>query len=362
MHCNPKSSTMVDRRGFLWLGSLAAAAVAAPLRLFAEAGPEFDENAIVFLADVHAGAGKKCAVARAKFKETVSEILAMRPLPRNVLVFGDVAYTCGLGADYDVSRPLFKKLEDAGIVVTIGMGNHDRRSEYAKHWPEAAAKSLVPGRYVHLLETPHVDFLMLDSLQGSDDRANDDKGPVKGALSDDQQEFLRKFVAERSKPVVLCAHHKAGELSVCGEGMTAFMLKSPCVAGYIHGHNHRWRRDWTRDMSQNPPHRAKRELCLPSNGMWGDIGYALCRLKPDRIVIEPILKDFWVPRPVPKEQRPPEWDDLLFEARASGPCTIRLNYINQGCQNNERNASSGVPGLLGRGHGELRLAAAPVRG
>ena len=84
--------------------------------------------------------GKKCAVARERFKETVAEILSMRPLPRNVLVFGDVAYTCGLGVDYDFSRPLFGKLEDAGMAVTIGMGNHDRRSEYAKRWPEAAAR------------------------------------------------------------------------------------------------------------------------------------------------------------------------------------------------------------------------------
>lgn len=318
--------TLVDRRSFIGLGAATALSVALPERLFAKSEADFDENLVVFLADVHAGVSKACECARVKFRETVAEILRMNPLPRNVLVFGDVAYVYGLGADYDFSRPQFKLLEDAGITVTIGMGNHDRRSEYAKRWPAAAAKSLVSGRYVHLLETPHVDFLMLDSLQGSDDRADDDKGPVKGALSDDQQEFLRKFVAERSKPVVLCAHHKAGELSVCGEGMTAFMLKSPCVAGYIHGHNHRWRRDWNRDMSQKPPHRAMRELCLPSNGMWGDIGYALCRLKPDRIVVEPVLKDFWLKQPVPAEMRPPEWDDILAEGRASGPCIMRLHH------------------------------------
>lgn len=314
----------IERRAFLRLGAAVAASFLVPRRLLADAAAEFDDNLIVFLSDVHAGVGKKCAVAREKFKETVAEILSMRPLPRNVLVFGDVAYTCGLGVDYDFSRPLFGKLEDAGMAVTIGMGNHDRRSEYAKRWPEAAAKSLVPGRYVHLLETPRVDFLMLDSLQGSDDRAEDDKGPVKGALSNGQQAFLKKFVAKRSKPVVLCAHHKAGELSVCGEGLTEFMLKSPCVAGYIHGHNHRWRRDWNRDMAQKPHQRALRELCLPSNGLWGDIGYAICRLRPDSIVVEPVLKDFWLPRPVPRELRPPEWDDILAEGRASGPCVFRI--------------------------------------
>ena len=77
-------------------------------------------------------------------------------------------------------------------------------------------------------------------------------------------------------------------------------------------------------MSQKPPHRAKRELCLPSNGLWGDIGYAICRLKPDSVVVEPVLKDFWVPRPMPRDRRPPEWDDILAEGRASGPCVFRI--------------------------------------
>ena len=315
---------MSDRRGFLRLGMAAAAFLATPNRLFAKSVADFDDNLIVFLADVHAGASAKCKVARKMFAATVVEILKMDPLPRNVLVFGDVAYACGLGADYDISRRQFKLLEDAGIIVTIGMGNHDRRSEYAKRWPEAAAKSLVPGRYVHLLETPKVDFLMLDSLAGTDDRAEDDKGPVRGDLSDEQQQFLKAFLSGRNKPVVICAHHGANELSVCGDQMSSVLLNAPCAVGYIHGHNHRWHKKWSRDMSQKPPHTPKRELCLPSNGMWGDIGYALCRLRPDRIAIEPNLKDYWLPRPVPREMRPPVWDDILAEGRASGTCTMRL--------------------------------------
>ena len=318
------SDTHCDRRGFLRLAAAAAACLAAPRRLFAKSPSDFDDNLIVFLADVHAGASPKCKAARKMFAVSVAEILKMDPLPRNVLVFGDVAYTCGLAADYGISRQQFKLLENAGITVTIGMGNHDRRSEFAKRWPEAAAKSLVPGRYVHLLETPGVDFLMLDSLAGADDRPQDDKGPVRGQLSDDQQQFLKAFLAERTKPVVLCAHHGANELSVCGDSMNSVFLNAPCAAGYIHGHNHRWHKKWSRNMDQKPPHTPKRELCLPSNGMWGDIGYALCRIKPDSIVVEPILKDFWLPRPVPQEMRPPAWDDILAESRASGPCTIRL--------------------------------------
>ena len=287
------NGTEIGRRDFLGLGAAAAASVFMPvlkagicadLRGDASSA-RFDDNLVAFLADIHAGADKKCSVARRKFKETVDEILAMRPLPRNVLVFGDIAYRCGLGEDYDFSRPLFRKLEDAGIAVTIGMGNHDRRSEYAKRWPEAAAKSLVPGRYVHLVETPHLDFLMLDSLQGQDNRDSADEGPQGGALSKDEQVFLKKFLALRAKPVIVCAHHPCSDLWCGGERLEAVLRSSPGVAGYIHGHFHRWRTE------------GEREVCLPSASAWGDVGYATCRCRPDCATIDGVLKGFSIPSP-----------------------------------------------------------------
>ena len=43
-----------------------------------------------------------------------------------------------------------------------------------------------------------------------------------------------------------------------------------------------------------------------------------------RAEVVPTLKDFWLSRPVSAERRPPEWDDILAEGRASGPCIFRL--------------------------------------
>ncbi|MBR4172065.1 MAG: metallophosphoesterase [Kiritimatiellae bacterium] len=315
---------MMQRRDFLKLFGAVAAATALPRPLFAKAEANFDDNLIVFLSDVHAGLGAKSGCAREKLSETVAEILKMDPLPRNVMAFGDIAHLYGLGRDYDFSRPIFKLLEDAGITVTIGMGNHDRRSEFAIRWPNAVTKSLVPERFVHLVETPSVGFLMLDSLQGADNRPLDDKGPVPGALPEDEQVFLRDFLEKRKKPIILCAHHAASDLKVCGVPLPLLVVKTDHVAGYIHGHNHRWVRDWIRYKDAPSPQRPKWQLCLPSNGLWGDIGYAVCRTSSDRVVIEPKLKDFWIPRPVPKAKRPAAWDDILAERRASGACTMRL--------------------------------------
>ena len=43
---------------------------------------------------------------------------------------------------------LLKQLEDAGIPVTICMGNHDRRSTFLEVHPSYAKRTLVPGRIV----------------------------------------------------------------------------------------------------------------------------------------------------------------------------------------------------------------------
>ena len=267
------------------LGLAAAACLAAPRRLFAKSSADFDENMAVFLADIHAGAGKRCGAARKMFAVTVAEILKMDPLPRNVLVFGYVAHMCGLAADYGISRQHFNLLEDAGITVTIGMGNHDRRSEFAKRWPEAAAKSLVPGLYVHLAETPNVDFLMLDTLAGADGRPPADEGPQGGVLPENEQAFLRSFLSVRGKPAIVCAHNPSSDLWCCGSRLDALLRASPRAAGYVHGHFHRWRLE------------SGREICLPSAASWGDVGYAICRCRPDRAEIGCVLKGFSLPAP-----------------------------------------------------------------
>ena len=70
------------------------------------------------------------------FNQQVVDILSMRPLPANVLVFGDVAWDYGLEEDYRYAAELLRQVEEAGIRVTLGMGNHDRRAAFFKVFPQ----------------------------------------------------------------------------------------------------------------------------------------------------------------------------------------------------------------------------------
>ena len=307
MNTGAGNGVAIGRRGFLGLGAAAAASVFMPV-LKADicadlrgdaSSARFDDNLVAFLADIHAGADKKCSVARRKFKETVDEILAMRPLPRNVLVFGDIAYRCGLGEDYDFSRPLFRKLEDAGIAVTIGMGNHDRRENFWACFPEQKAKSLLDDRCVYVVETPRADFIVLDSLQQGEDTTT---WITPGALDDRQRAWLGDRLSKYTgKPVLVMAHHPIHETLV-----RDLLLDSPSCCGYIHGHDHVWQTGWQR--KNYSEYSLLPTLCVPSTGHWGDIGYTLLKMGNDSATASLREFEFFFPHPVEKgEARPPQW-------------------------------------------------------
>ena len=100
-------------------------------------GCPFDENLSIIISDAHV-CGEKARAAEFTPKRLaafVDEVLAMRPRPRRVIHLGDLAYLHGHPDDYAVSKPILKRLEAAGIELVFCMGNHDRRSAFAKEWP-----------------------------------------------------------------------------------------------------------------------------------------------------------------------------------------------------------------------------------
>ena len=155
------------RRSF-FTGLLAASGAALAARVRAGVSARHDPNLAVFISDLHLN-GLKDEVPTHLYEEqcflmAVSKILALDPLPAHVVCFGDIAYHWGQPEDYVLAAKLFQPLLDAGIKLTLGLGNHDRRDNFLAQWPAYAKSTLVPGRIVSKVEMPYADLLMLDTI------------------------------------------------------------------------------------------------------------------------------------------------------------------------------------------------------
>ncbi len=299
-----KESIMkINRR--LFLSGIAASAT---VPLFAKQPSEFDENLMVFFADTHIAGVVSSGYQSNELIRAVANVLSLRPLPRNVCVFGDFAHLSGFKADYEAAAKIIAPLSDAGIKVTIALGNHDRRSPFLELYPDYAKTTKVPGRIVSTVTTPHADLILLDSCQ---------EGPVEGKLNDEQKEWLSSTLKNYAKPVFVGSHHPLNELGIAKD-----LVSSPMVAGYIHGHNHRWLKTWRKRNWRDTF--TLRQLCLPSTGHWGDIGYTLFRIQPDRAIAELCQHDFFFPKPASRpEEAPPEWA-IYVEENKGQQCTFLL--------------------------------------
>lgn len=295
----------VSRRGLLRGIMATAAASAAPtvlVRAVEEPSkPRLDPDLILLFSDCHVNGhlDRYEQHERPALKDTLERILRLDPLPAQAIFFGDLAYLWGHREDYALARELLKPLADAGIKLTIGMGNHDRRSTFLDVFPEYAKTTRIPGKVVSVVDAGAVAFIMLDGLQGTDDRKLDDGGPGNGALCEAQQEWLKAELPKCKKPVFVCSHWPTGNFKICGEALHKFLMHQPMVAGYIHGHDHRWRKNVEWESWKSP--RLLKTLCLPSTGHWGDIGFALMRVTADAATVSLCQHDFYFPSPNPQE-------------------------------------------------------------
>lgn len=296
--------------------------MAFPKRIFAARATDFDDGLAVFLSDVHVN-GRETYPENGKPIKTcmreclarhVREILKMDPLPRNVFVFGDLAYHCGRLVDYRRSYPDLRLLTDAGIRLTIGMGNHDHRKAFLEVWPEYAARTLVPGCIHTVTSLPGVDLVMLDSLDEKDEP--EVWNPVPGALGASARDWIAARLPQWERPFILCAHHPLNELKLD-------LGDFPNCRGYVHGHDHVWKTDITSYKDK----RGLPMLTLPSNGCWGDIGYVIFRIGGEngcrRAVADLVQKDFYLRAPVAAAERKPAWDRRIEDNRGRR-CTFAL--------------------------------------
>ena len=217
---NTHANTGISRRAFI-AGCMAAGAVGCSTAKTARKG-ELDPYAIGVISDIHTGlpwgkqeyrTGMEYPWMPAAAERLVADILALPNPPANIIGLGDISLAFGEKGDYEVAAKVLKPLADAGIKVTHAMGNHAIRAEFLKYFPGYDKTTKVPGRFVSVVNTPHVDFILLDSLVEPTKRG-DYQACTGLGLGKEQTEWLSSTLAAATKPTFVCAHHKANDLKI----------------------------------------------------------------------------------------------------------------------------------------------------
>lgn len=264
-----------------------------------------DPSKVVLISDIHiCGEFKDGKPFKYPYNPTslnlrIDEILDLKPLPANVIVFGDVAWDYGLEEDYIYAARLLKPLEEAGIKVTLALGNHDRRAPFFKVFPEYARTTPVPGRAVSVVSLPDVDIVMLDSLDELPDLKPKQKTTVSGHVDDPQIAWLKEYLAKAVRPVILGSHHPLKEMPALSNVIT----ESDKVAAYVYGHNHMWNKGVAILRPRKGTHMVP-TIGLPAT-FYGDIGFAVMTADAKGASVEFRSQGFWWPQP--KENPPAEW-------------------------------------------------------
>jgi len=303
------ASTGFSRRAFI-AGCMAAGAVGCSTARTARKG-ELDPCAIGVVSDIHTGLpwGKQQYRTGMEYpwmpeaaKRLVADILALPNPPANIIGLGDISLAFGEDGDYKVAAEVLKPLTDAGIKVTHAMGNHDIRAEFLKYFPGYDKTTKVPGKFVSVVETPHADFILLDSLVEPTKRGSYPACTGLG-LGDAQVEWLKTTLAATTKPTFVCAHHKADDLKI-----GTLCAKSPAVVGYLHGHHHHWMTNFLFKGYSATKARVVRMMGFPTLGLNMDVGFGVLRTTPSGATLHCYNRDFYFPVVKKGKDRPASWD------------------------------------------------------
>ena len=306
----------LSRRSFVKSAfALGALPVAGYLSAKETVGVAVDPNLSVFLSDIHVS-GKNVkgqpTYQNPLFAKVIDQVLAMNPRPKRALIFGDVALWNGRSEDYAESAPMIQRLKDAGIEVYLTTGNHDHREPLFRFHPRQKEITPVPGRVVSVVDVGTADFVLLDTLK-ENPKGEGSGNAVDGGLDEAQADWLLAYAKAAKRPFFCGAHHPSRELTVRGKKLLQHLETNPMFAGYVHGHNHRWYKEWFH-FGYSKPH-VVRSACLPSTGWWGNIGFATFRTQSDRATLSFVQNDFFFPKPLAEGQsRPREWDQIIREA------------------------------------------------
>jgi 3',5'-cyclic-AMP phosphodiesterase len=194
-------------RGLLATGLGAAGIGAAGVELAAAEPPAkpIDADRWTILSDVHVPADPRTErhgfLPAEHLERVVERILAAPTRPAHVLVNGDCAFLTGEPGDYAALVRRLAPIREAGTPIHLTLGNHDRREAFrAVPAVFRGEASPLESHEVAVIETPRVDFFLLDSL----DRINE----LPGRLGKQQLAWLDEGLARApDKPAVVALHH-----------------------------------------------------------------------------------------------------------------------------------------------------------
>jgi len=247
VHQLPQSRQLhLSRREFL----SRSAAVFASLTLASRSwGAEaVQSSTFALLSDTHIAADPdliaRDANMTANLRQAVGEVCALEQRPAGVIVSGDCAYLKGLPDDYANFANIVKPLAERELPLHLLTGNHDDRGPMADALAVLRPEDpQVQSRFVSVIESPHVNLFLLDSLTEVD--------VVTGELGDAQRTWLaHELDARQDKPAVIIGHHNL-QFTAPPEGKrftgladtTEFveLLQARAhVKAYIFGHTHNW--------------------------------------------------------------------------------------------------------------------------
>ena len=241
----PLHAAVVSRRRLLGAGIAGGASlVVCPAADTATADP----NRLALLSDTHVPESPDVSARgvnmTANLRQVVTELTGLDVKPAAVLINGDCAYLKGRPEDYRNLAACVGPLTAAGLPLHLTMGNHDDRGPlYAELAVQKPARPLVESKHVSLIETPHANWFLLDSLREVD--------VVTGELGTQQLAWLAAALdAHADKPAVIVAHHNP-QFTPPEEGKRWTGLQDTAaffdlihtrrqVKAYIFGHSHVW--------------------------------------------------------------------------------------------------------------------------
>ena len=197
----------------------------------------------MLLADIHISQdrqGRRNTNPYENFQHAREQYRAVNSRPAGLILAGDCAFQQGDSGDYQRLNELVAPIP---MPVAFAMGNHDHREHFWEAFPQYKfTPSPVAERHVTLIEAPHADWFVLDSL--------DKTASTPGRMGEAQLKWLADQLDRHpKKPALVVAHHyplpKHNPTMIDSALLDTaelydVILPRKRVKAYVFGHSHRW--------------------------------------------------------------------------------------------------------------------------